>query len=493
MSKKLKEPITLKIKKKWLRSKPTTFLIVLILIAAFIALNLWIQSIDLAQIDVTENKVYSLTEASKKEIKNIETDVKIYAYGYSEDSSVVDLIKQYCKENEHITYEILTEESNKNKVEEYDLESGYSIVIVEVGETSTLLDGGSDFNSYDYTTGQEVDLTEQSITNAILNLTVKDKPKAYILSGHGEYTEKELGVLTTYLKNEAYEYSSLNLLNVDKIPEDCNVLLILSPTTDFLENETNMILDYINKGGNIVFAKDTEENGKSYPNLQKILDYYGLKIINGYVYESNSSAAVSGYPNIIMPSISSYSEVTSDIYSDGGYLLFAYAQKIEKADDETAENLGVEYETLLTSSENSYYITDVSSNISTAISTAEKQSVDLAVVATKTIESESEEENNTKSKILVIGNGNFITDSIISVINTTYPISYIGNNKDFMLNSIAYLTNRTDNLTIRKEMNTSTYTPTQTQDNIVKLIIFVIPILIIITGIIVWNKRKRKR
>ena len=79
MSKKIKEPISLKIKKKWLRSNPTTALIVLILIIAFLALNLWIGSIDLAQIDVTENKVYSLTDKSIEFIKDIDEKVMLYA------------------------------------------------------------------------------------------------------------------------------------------------------------------------------------------------------------------------------------------------------------------------------------------------------------------------------------------------------------------------------------------------------------------------------
>ena len=493
MSEKIKQPIFLKIKKKWIRSKPTTILTVLILIALFLALNLWIQNIDLAQIDVTENKVYSLTDSSKKEIANIDKDIKLYVYGYTEDSSLVDLLKQYCRENEHITYEILTQESNKEKVEKYSLSEEYPVVIVEVGEASTMIDGQSEFYSYDYTTGQEVDLTEQKITNAILNLIIKDKPKVYILTGHGEYQESEMTVLTMYLGNEAYEYETINLLTQSAIPEDCSVLLIMSPTSDLLENETNMILDYINNGGNIIYAKDTEENGKTYPNYKKILDCYGLEVVNGYVYETNSNNTVPGYPNIVMPQIYGYSDITSELYSDGGYLLFAYAQKVLKADEETASSLNVEYESLLSSSEDSYYVKDVSTNISAVTSTAEKGSSELAVLATKTINPDAEQSEQKKSKILVVGNSLFISDTVISVVSQYYPISYIGNNKDFMLNSIAHLTDRTDTLIIRKEMNTSTYEPTQTQDNIVKLIIFGIPIVIIIAGIVIWNRRKKKR
>lgn len=484
-----KEKFIIKFKQNWIRNNSMTILLIAILITIFIALNLWIQSIDLAQIDVTENKIYSLTDSSKEILKNVDKEVKIYAWQYDEESSVVDLIKQYCRENEKITYEIITEETNKQKVEEWGLDSNYQIVIVEVGENETILDAYTEFASYDYTTGQEIDLTEQAISNAILNLIVDEKQKVYILSGHEEYTIQETSLLATYLGNEAYEYETLNLLTVNQIPEDCDLLLIMSPTSDLLENEVTIITEYINNGGNIIVTSDTEEAGKQYPNLQKILDLYGMNIENGYVYETDSSKIVSGYPIIIMPTISSYNEITESIYSDGGFLVLPYAQKINTVDSENAEIIGVEYETILSSSEKSYYVSDVSLDVNSALNNAEKGSVDIAVIATKTLNLESEESKT--SKLLLIGNGRFITDYTIT--SSNYPLSYLGNNKDFMLNSIASMTSRDDTLKIRKEMSSSTYTPTESQDTIVKIVIFGLPILIMVIGILVWQRRKKKR
>ena len=486
-----KEKFIIKFKQNWIRNNTMTILLIAILVTAFIGLNLWVQNIDLAQIDVTENKIYSLTDTSKEILKNIDKDVKIYTWQYAENSSLVDLIKQYCHENEKIKYEILTEESNKSKVEEFGLEAGYQIVVIEVGKNKTILDGNSDFASYDYTTGQEIDLTEQAISNAILNLTVDEKPKVYMLSGHGEYKIQELGLLTTYLNNEAYEYESLNLLSVNQIPEECDILLIMSPTSDLLETEVNIITEYINKGGNIILTRDTEDTGKQYPNFQKILDLYGVSVENGYVYETNTNLTIADYPVIIMPIISQYNKITKSIYSDGGFLVLPYAQKVKTSDYEIATSLGVQYETIINSSENSYYVTDVSANAESATDGAEKGSVDIAVVATKTIAKENETEEDVKSKLLVIGNGRFITDYTIT--SASYPLSYLGNNRDFMLNGIASLTGREDSLTIRKQMNSSTYTPTEEQDKIVKLLIFGLPILIIIAGIIVSQRRKKKR
>ena len=53
----LKEKISLKFRKNWITSKAVTILLVLILFAAYVCINLWAQSVELPEIDVTENKI----------------------------------------------------------------------------------------------------------------------------------------------------------------------------------------------------------------------------------------------------------------------------------------------------------------------------------------------------------------------------------------------------------------------------------------------------
>ena len=71
--------------------------------------------------------------------------------------------------------------------------------------------------------------------------------------------------------------------------------------------------------------------------------------------------------------------------------------------------------------------------------------------------------------------------------------SDLHNNKDVILNSISYLTERTDTITIRKTSEEERYTVTDQEDAIIKTIIFVLPVLIIGIGIVVWQVRRRKR
>ena len=62
------------IKKKWLINGTTTLALVLIIILVFIALNMWMQSLELTPIDLSQEKLYTLTDESKEKVKNIESD-----------------------------------------------------------------------------------------------------------------------------------------------------------------------------------------------------------------------------------------------------------------------------------------------------------------------------------------------------------------------------------------------------------------------------------
>lgn len=499
--KSIKETITLMIRKRWLASTTQTLILVVVLLAAFLAINLYCQSIELPEIDVTENKIYTLSDSSKEAIKKINKDVKIYAYGYKENDNLISLIKQYIAENDHISYEILTEESNLAKVQEYELSQGYQIVILESGEAKKVIDASYEFYSYDYEIGQEVDLTEQTLTNSLLGITADVKPKVYFTTGHTEYDlQNELGVLSTYLTNESYQPETINLLTAGSVPEDCNLLVIMSPVKDFMEAEANAILDYINKGGNIVITCDVGNLGESYPNLSKVYEAYGVTMDNkGYVYETEAGRTAANYPNIFTPVVVPGNEITEDIYSSNGGLWLIYAGRLKFKTEEELTAMNVTRQDLLTSSENAMFVNDISQDVTAAAQSAEKGQSTIASLMTKTItpateKTETEEAKEAvESKLVVIANSSFITDYKVEQLDSNYPVSYLGNNKDFMLNSISALTDREDTIKIRKDMSTSTYQPTQEEHTIVVIIIFAVPVVIILAGIIVWNVRRRKR
>lgn len=491
---KFSEKISLALKRKWLVNGTKTFLIVAILIVAYIALNLTVMQLDLPEIDVTANKIYTLSDSSKKAIEKIDQDIKIYAYGFEEDSSLIKFLKQYNKVNEKITYEILTEETNMQMIKDNDLQEGYHVLIIESGDSKKVIDASTDFSSYDYTTYQTIDTTEQTITNSILALSEENKPKVYFVTGHGEYSSDETAILTSFLTNEAFEVNTLNITTQNGIPEDCDILAILSPDSDLLDGEAVAIKDYINKGGKIYFSMDVISQTISLPNLQSVLDEFGVSVKNGYILEYNSTNGNSNYPYVFMPEVSSTNPITSDIYTDS-FMWLAYSAKLNYKSDEELTNLNVTKETLLSSTEDAIFVSDLSSDMATAAQTAETGKTDIASLMTKTITKTNEagEEETVESKLIISASGSFASDYIVSELTSNYPLSYLGSNKDFIINSFAYLGEKGNTISIRKDMANSTYMPTEEQNAIVMTIIFTVPIIIILIGITISAYRKKRK
>ena len=76
------EKFSLRMRKGFIGNKTRTILLIIVLVLAFVIINMWAQNQDLAQIDITESKIYTLTQTSKDAIKDITDEVNIYVYGY---------------------------------------------------------------------------------------------------------------------------------------------------------------------------------------------------------------------------------------------------------------------------------------------------------------------------------------------------------------------------------------------------------------------------
>ena len=301
-----------------------------------------------------------------------------------------------------------------------------------------------------------------------------------------------MNYLNMYLGNEINEVNELNVLSTGKIPEDCDTLVITNPNKDFDDVTTNAILDYIKSGKNILWLNAAVKTNNNLPNVNKVLAEYGIKPFEvGVIRETDSSKMVMNSPSLIIPEVES-STVTKDLYNTTG-VIFINATKIN-VDTEKLEELNVEEEDLITTSEDSYFRTNFDTKSETATADEEKGSFVVGAEFQKTIK-EEDEENNTPavmSKMIVYGENYFISDYQLSQ-NSQYGAIQLAYNKDLMLNSIAYLVDREEDITARKSTGTVTYTATDEQDIIIRTVIFSVPALIIFAGIVVWQVRRRKK
>lgn len=468
--------------KKWLVNGTTTCALVLIIISAFLLITTGMQKLDLTPIDLTSNKTYTITDESKEKVADIEKQVNIYLIGYTDDASATIIAKQYNKVNEKISVEAVDITKRTDLAQKYGIDSSdISRIIIACGEKSKVLTD-SDLSTYDMTTYESIDVTEEKLTSSILTVTTEDIPNIYFLVGYSDLSlDKGMSFLGAYLENEIMKVETLDILSKGNVPDDCDTLVITTPTKDFEDIVTNAIIKYINKGGNILWFNSSYGAAKDLPNVNKVLETFGVDAFStGYIIETDTDKMISEAPYMILPDVE-YTDVTSKTNS----ILFIEPTKLNIQDENKLSALKVEREDLLTASETSYFRNDLTINSNAKTDKDTDGEFTVGAKLTKTIN------DSEKSTLIIYGDNYFISDTPVSE-NSATPMILIYDNKDLVLNSMAFLADREKDITVRKKTENITYTATETEDTIIRIAIFIVPCLIVLAGIIVWQVRRRK-
>lgn len=472
------------IKKKWLQSIGLTILLFAITICAFLTISYFVNKANITDLDFTKDKIYSISQATKDKLENMEEKITITTYNMYQ--YVNDFAYKYVAINDNINVVELESLTSKQEWKtEYGLTDTSSFIAIESNSKIKILQS-SDLYTYDYTTYEEIDVTEEAITNAILDVITNVKPKICILTGHNLYNDGYFQYLENSLETEVNTVEYLNLLTAGNVPEDCKVLIITALKEDINKKEKDEILKYINNGGEILLLLNPNLNKTKTPNFQKILDVYGVKNSEGFIMEADNSRMVAGAPSYIIAPINTNSELVKNI-NMGLNVCMMTAGKLTFDSTEELSKKNVTLETLATVSNEAFYRTDLTSNSKSKISSDESaEGATVAAMLTKSINEEK------TSKLIVFSNTIFATNIQIGSYYS-YAIKFC-NNEDVLLNSISYLTEREDNITIRKNSETvSVNDVTESQLKVVRIVIVVVPVLIIAIGIVIWLIRRRKK
>lgn len=473
------------IKNKWLRSAVLTLVLVAIIVALYFVINYAVEKANFADIDLTKEKLYSISKATKDKLGNMDTDVTISIYNMNE--YVKDFAYQYARLNDHIKVEEVENLTSKTKWKtEYGVSDTDSFMIVSINGREKFL-SNNDLYTYDYTTYQQIDVTEEAMTNAILDVITAVRPKIYFLTGHNLYSSMYFQYLQISLQDEANDVEELDLIKKGSVPDDCKLLVITALKEDIKSSEKDSLIKYVKKGGEILLLLDPNLENVKLTNFQKVLDEYGISVSNGVILEGDSNKMVYDAPNFIITTMNSNSSISKNINMDLNLCLMNAGKIIIKSSEEL-EKKNVSLETLATVSDKAFYRTDIQSSSKKKINSDEDASGSVvAAMLTKKIDDEN------SSKLIVFSNTVFATNTAVQIVsNAEYTLNFY-NNRDILLNSVSYLTEREENITIRKNVEAVNYDVTEAQNKIILMVIFAVPVAIIIIGIVLWIMRRRKK
>ncbi len=326
------------------------------------------------ELDLSEAKMYTLSDSSRKLVQGMDQDVTIYylCETGSEDAILTKLLDHYAEESSHLRWEQKDPALYPNFAAQYGAsDAAAGSLIVVSGDDSVVLDA-ADLYEYDYsdyyTTGS-ANVTfggEKQITSAIYKLTAAEESHVYYTTNHGE--QVPTSSLTEALEAQNLDLQPLDLLT-STIPDDCSLLIMNAPASDFasdgLVDEISQLQAYLENGGKVLLTTSAFVDT---PNLDAVMAQFGLAREPGLVVEGDAGHALYGYPYSLFPDYGTTEESTAlNGVNKGSHVMLSVAQGIM-----VTETDGVAAEPLLNTSEDSYSKADLDENTS-----SEKDSGDV--------------------------------------------------------------------------------------------------------------------
>ena len=429
------------------------------------------------EFDLSEAKMYTLGDSSKKLVQSLDQDVTVYylCETGSEDAILTKLLDHYADESSHFRWEQKDPAIYPTFAAQYgasDVSTG-SLIVVS-GENNVVLDA-TDLYEYDYsdyyTTGS-ANVTfggEKQITSAIYKLTAAEETHAYYTTNHGE--QALTSSLTEALEAQNITAQPLDLLT-STIPDDCDLLIINDPTSDFasdgLVDEISQLQTYLENGGRVLLTTNGYDET---PNLDAVMAQFGLAREAGLVVEGDSSHALYGYPYSLFPDYGTTDESTAlDGVNRSTHVMLSVAQGIT-----VTETDGVTAESLLNTSEDAYS----KLNFDTS-STTDKENGDTDGPFSLAVWARNE---TTGAEVIWIGCPNMDNEQLYQS---------IPGNLTFLQGCAASMVGQ-DILIDTKALEASPITiPASTATTLGLVFVFVLPAAVLIAGAVVVLLRRRK-
>lgn len=475
-------------------------------------------------IDLTADKIYSVSDESEKYVKDVDVDVTVTIFADEEtftnyssyNKQAVELLKNYCKLNNHISYRFMDIDSNPDVVKNYsdsiqqfdiifetntevngekvqrtrklgmvDLlsfkdefvsqlsQSGYSIdmLVQQAGSDLTFL---SYYGSY-----VESSNAEQAFTSALMTVTDPNPVYVTFLTGRSEITD--LSYFQTLLTANGYNVNSIDITS-EEIPEETSVIVIPAPKTDYLEGEITKISDFLNNNGDLgkqlIYVASYSQD--STPNLDEFLQEYGLQIGSGVICETYTSNYYN-YPFVTTTTNISDS-FDQDIQTSQPVISSWFTRPVNVLFDEQ-DMVSTEQYVLST---DDAYTADVSMTNGTVGDKIAKGQQCYMAVGSKAKFLNDENATTVYSNILCFGSEYMLNDNILAA--EQY------NNREYVLSVLNGITHKTDGVTITpKTITGNAFDINEQQKNVLKWTFSaVIPLAVLAVGTVVWLRRKNK-
>ena len=472
------------------------------------------------RLDLTSQKVYTLSDASKNMVGALDDRVTLKAY-FTEDlpapynsnrRAVLDILneyKAYAKGN--LQYEFINPQGEKGEQDaqqqgiapvqvqvvnedKLEVKRGYLGLVMLYEDRKEVLPVVQNLSSLEY-----------DISSALKRLTTRTKKKIGYATGHGEADISAMRQ-TYQAVSSQYDLTPVDLSKGEPVPSDIAALLVISPQSRFQDSAKYQLDQYLMRGGRIAFllnrvnANLQMRMGQPVDlGLEDMLQQYGTRVNPDLVRDvqcANISVLQqqggftfqSQVPFPYIPVASNFN-ANNPIVKDLQSVFFHFVSSV---DTSGAAGKGLKTEVLVRSSKRSgrqtgFFLIDPFQRYTPA--DLAEDGIPLAAIVHGSFRSlfvgkqpAAVIASSPETRIVVVGDGDFMKDD------------FLGNrgNLTFLANIVDYLADDAGLITIRSK-NVATPPLEQVSDGTKRLLKYADligpPILIVAYGLFRWRRR----
>lgn len=325
------------------------------------------------------------------------------------------------------------------------------------------------------------DLSEQSLTNALITVSRQQQQWLIFIEGHGERSplnsaNYNLSVWGDQLKQKGFKFLPLNLVENNQIPNNATAVVIASPESAWLDGEIDIIKDYVANGGNLLWLAEPDSNQF----LARLAEQLELEFIPSIVIDPNAQKFGINDPQFVL--ITDYANHPIG-QATSGVTVFPQAMAIEQIPN---DHVDWQYLPLLTTQAN------VWSETTPPKKGAEQPFVfnlgddtqgplNIGYLLSRTM---TKNEKNVEQRIAIIGDGDFLSNT------------YLGNGSNLELGMAIMNWLAGDDALISIPVKTTLDNQlqlNQTQSLFIGIgFLIVMPLLLLGIGLSLWWYRRRQ-
>jgi ABC-2 type transport system permease protein len=262
---------------------------------------LLVQVYPFLRVDLTQDKLFRLSQVTKDFIKTLDKDVTIYVLAREEtftetspyNAQANQVFRQFERNSSAVSLVYVDYVRNPGFAAGYpDLAMKHGDILVACESASGIRHAlvkteelfnysGSREGNYSITSSR----AEEAIYTAILSVSSGSPIRAALVYGHGEYT---MDAFTSILEKNNYEIRAVSLMG-GGIDPSFDLAILIAPKDDLGEEELRMLDDFLFNGGSynktLFYCADAEQPPLA--NMAVFLREWGIAIEDGAVFETN--------------------------------------------------------------------------------------------------------------------------------------------------------------------------------------------------------------